>query len=756
MSEYTAYASNPNDMRYKNENIVGKGWHIGPPGMTAGGSVKFSRSSESDSKVWFSGTISSNRVWGSYGYPVTARLFVGSSNSGYQDDKSYGYKWVIASTGGTGSIKISGWFYLTNNTTEVTIRYFCNDDNIEGKCTASGDKYSHASPEVTTFSLPAGKLNYQPYKTPTISVSGDSISVYNSNRTIHIEENKSGDSTGTSVSVKINGKSYSTDIGNGSSDYKFKPSDSGVTDAANYEFKATRTHSKNSSLSASSSKSLYTYRTPEIKDVSVSQSSFSGIGNSSVSWNTNTKRWDLDKELEFETYIKLGSGDYIKSDSQEPQGQTQNNTFSTQSQNITKELIDKMFTSTQRSVESLDTTLTMKRLNVSSKVYSESSVNINIQFKPKYKITNLKFINLKNNLEITPNSTIYLDECDRIKVTWSYPDYVDRGVISGYMVRVYSDSEYKNLVTEKQVDTTELSGSVELIVRTELNRGYMNYITVTPYYDTPDSTIANIEGPSEQSVFVLPIGKLYPPKVPYPVNGKKWHNSQFRILCELPLDDDYDVLSNEIDTDTYSYKDIELVINDKSYKYTENPNIFSTSTLGYKYRICINPSLLSDFPESDTYIIKVRVLKNYFMDLWSEYTELKLNIESIENLNLIKGEPILVDSYNYVRTKSTDLWEVYPINTLPKDNTDRNKYDIIYHNDYNGIYKTILQIQNDVNNWAKFDDNRFNVKFNQTIDYLSGSDNTKQEIITADKDVRPTIQGRNYMNILIDCMNLLK
>lgn len=736
----------------------------GYAGIKASGTIRFSRNSGDSKSITISGNVSNSLVGTSpvYDYDIEFGIVKGGNIYNTKNAADTSNRYVVngelktsKNLGRPGSTSVSDLSFEDETEKNSTTYYVCLKCGQTGGCSVGYSGGNHSDWVIVGTLTIDGDMLYQPYKTPTISVSGDTISVYDLERTIHIKENESGDSTATSVSVEINGKSYSTGIGNGSSDYKFTPSDSGVSDASNYEFKAKRTHSINSS-SASSSKSLYTYRTPKIKDISVSPSSFSGFGNAKVSWNTNTRRWDLDKELEFETYIKLGSGNYIKSGSQNPQGQSQDNVFTLQSQNITKELIDKMFTDTQRSVESISTTLTMKRLNVSSKVYSEGSVNVNIQFKPKYKITNLKFINIKNNLEIAPNSTIYLDECEKIKVTWSYPDYSDRGVVSGYIVRVYSDAEYKNLVTEKQVNTSELSSSVEFTVRTELNRGSMNYITVTPYYDTPDAKIANIEGPSEQSIFVLPIGKLYPPKVPYPVNNKKWHNNQFRILCELSEDDDYDVLEDEINSDTYRYKDIEIVINDKSYKYTENPNIFSTSTLGYKYKICINPSLLQNFGESDSYNIKIRVLKNYFMDLWSEYVELRLNIESIDNLNLIKGEPILVDSYNYVRTKSTELWEVYPISSLPKDNVERDKYDIIYHNDYNAIYKTILQIQNDVNNWARFDDNRFNVKFNQAINYLSGSDNTKKEIITANKDSRPNIQGRNYINILIDCMNLLK
>ena len=74
---------------------------------------------------------------------------------------------------------------------------------------------------------------------------------------------------------------------------------------------------------------------------------------------------------------------------------------------------------------------------------------------------------------------------------------------------------------------------------------------------------------------------------------------------------------------------------------------------------------------------------------------------------------------------------------------------------YQGIYNTILQIQNRVNGYTDFDDNRQNVKFNKNIDNFAGSNKpVRGEIITKDKISNNPI-GRNYMNICIECMNKL-
>lgn len=743
--QYKAYATNPNKMKYKNGNIVGDGWHIGPPGMKAGGTITFTRYNRDDSKVYYEGNLSTTRVWGSYGYPVTAWIFKGSNK--------VGDRIVIASIGGTGSTKISGSFDLADNDTDITIHYYCNDENIEGNCTAHGDDGSnHKSPDVVVFKMPAKSLPYEPYKKPTIGISGDDISIYNKSRNIWIDKNSSGDKNSTNVSININGHNHDTDIGNSGKNYPFIPSDNGVSDASSYTVKATRTHSKKSDLSASASKTLYTYRTPVMKDVSVQPNSFSGFGNSAVSWNTNPARWDLNKENYFKTYIKLGQGNFRETEDQKPTGNNQNNLFTLCTQNITKDVINEMLTDKQRSQPSISTTLTMRRLNPSSNVASDVTKNINIQFAPKYRIINLKFINKDTGEQILPNDRVYLNECKTITVKWDYTDSSDRGIVSGYLVEVFSDKDYKNLVTSKIAETLEQ----DFTVRTELNRGYLNYIKITPFYIAPDKSVGKLYGPELRSNFVLPIGKLKQPKIPYPVNNSVWHNSNFRILCELSEDDDYDVLKDIIDNNTYRYKDIEVVINNISYTYSKNPNIFSTDILGYTYRICINPSLISNFEITNSYKIKIRVQKNYFINLWSEYSEISITTSPINILDIKQYTKVLADQYKYVRNNSIRLYNTYPISKLPNNNVDNNIGDIIYANHYKGIYDTILQIQRDVNNWAKFDNNRFNVKFNTSINLLSGSDGPKQDIITALKDTRPNIIGRNYNNILIDCMNQLK
>ena len=110
-----------------------------------------------------------------------------------------------------------------------------------------------------------------------------------------------------------------------------------------------------------------------------------------------------------------------------------------------------------------------------------------------------------------------------------------------------------------------------------------------------------------------------------------------------------------------------------------------------------------------------------------------------------------------VRNGSLRLYDVYFINrnSLPTNNVDKEIGDIILANNYKAIYDTIKNIQAKVNDYAIFDSDKNDVKFDQTIDNFEDPDQpVKGEIITADKISNDPI-GRNYMNICIESMNKL-
>lgn len=121
------------------------------------------------------------------------------------------------------------------------------------------------------------------------------------------------------------------------------------------------------------------------------------------------------------------------------------------------------------------------------------------------------------------------------------------------------------------------------------------------------------------------------------------------------------------------------------------------------------------------------------------------------------GGIIRASHYNTIRDYSERLRSVYnPLATEDTTNTQVQIEDIIDHTKYLKIYNTIKRIQTSVNNYATFDEDRQDVKFNQTISLLDEPDDQpiRDEIITAERDLRPG-SGRDYLLLLYDSMSLL-
>ena len=600
------------------------------------------------------------------------------------------------------------------------------------------------------------------YKKPTITLTNATTgetSIYNQNRVITIGKNTSGDSTATNVTLNINNNDVSTSIGNNGKTYTFKPSTYGVSDAATYKVKATRTHSKKTSLSASATITLRTYTSPRIKDMSLNSTTFSGTGNGIVYWYTNQRQWGTSIEKDFVTYYQFGNKGWKTTGVNGPTSSqaTNKETYKKQNMNITSSIINSNFTDAERCVDKISTTLYLKRVNPTSGIEASVSSDIVIQLTPKYSVTNLKYIDTKTNTEISPGSDVLTDDIPNVKIQWDYSTAVDAGMVDGYLVEIYSDSSYSTKVYSTFTTSKNITLQTKNI--THMTRGVLNYVRILPYHIQPNTSKTKAYGPELKQKFILPLSKLATPRISYPINNTIWHNKNFRVLFQLPTDGDSDVLAPQINNDTYIYNDIELVINGKSYLYSKLPNIFSVEKLGYQYKVCINPSLVSALEDTTVYRIKVRVQKYYYRNIWSEYsTEITLNVSNISKINIEAGQKVLVNHYNTMRDYSIRLRSVYPINNIPENNIRLNQYDIINHINYQAIYDTITGIQTGVNGWAKFGSTKSSVKFNDLITTMTGDTNkpkSKTDIITADDDKRPTIQGRNYINILINCMNKL-
>ena len=108
-----------------------------------------------------------------------------------------------------------------------------------------------------------------------------------------------------------------------------------------------------------------------------------------------------------------------------------------------------------------------------------------------------------------------------------------------------------------------------------------------------------------------------------------------------------------------------------------------------------------------------------------------------------------------MRNWSIRLYNVYPIKPLDSNNKTVAKGDKILRTQYSSIYNTILGLQSGVNTYAIYDEDRQNIKFNQVINDLSDSNPITQELVTGEADPRPNPEGRNYITILVQCMNKL-
>ena len=422
-------------------------WHLlgtgAYGGLKAGGSVKLERTSENNKNVNVSGNCTSKLDYYSgsgwqYDYPLKLAIIVGgtlnTSNNSSDNSNVYisgNYKVVhlfdyeIKSGGGYKQLGNNYSHTFPNGTSiewtgtenvtspnKLYICFYCGQGVGQGwdGCSVGYDKNGgrgHSS-YVVIGEIDIKSLPYVPYKKPTVTVSSSptgTYSIYNQNRKITVGKNTSGDSTSTTVKVTVKNKEYSTNFGNNSGELTFKPSDAGVSDAEEYTVKATRTHSKykvdGSYSSATASIKLRTYTLPRIKNLSVTNKMFGGRKNNPISWQTNGKYWTEEKN--FITYYQLGSKKWMDIKVNNPTSVKNKINYETQNANITQSMIESLFTANERSVNHIDTTLQLKRVNPSSgeEAFTDK-INITIQYAPTMPVKNLIYTNADTGQIIPP------------------------------------------------------------------------------------------------------------------------------------------------------------------------------------------------------------------------------------------------------------------------------------------------------------------------------------------------------------------
>lgn len=850
-------------------------------GMYAGGSISFARWSESDTRVYYSGTLETTMSAtgvGFYSDPITAKMFRGGTLIAswtiydYPDSsRDYGTKSISIGNNG------NDYFELANNTEDVYVVYYCNYGGVEGGCDTG-------TPSVTVFYMPAGSLPYTSHKTPSISLSLPSgVNAWTkqgSSTSIHCEWNRNGDTHEHNILLKRGGSSGS-DIYNQNSS-----SDSGsfnqsyttpTTRDSRYTIWAKIKDNNDDSYNATAEYTRYVWGLPSIS-VSLANSNkiVAGTPNkitvnvgklnldtgaTSTVWievnGATVKTWtgqstgsthtltynytpesdgatynvvakvkhDSSKEINnasasFKTYVNPVVSDITGTTEFSPQDSailswtnnksniennsevatqqisitnsnvtdvTENNMVSIQLAPSGTYWVQSIFGSDKRCVDQLSSTLSVKLTNTNSGVYAISTKQFKVQYKPTKNVDNVVVQN--------QGKTIAINKYPKTNLKWTYPYNAGlAGVCSGFVIRVYSDANYTNLVSTNYLTTTYnnyITGptySYDLDNVQDLKLGVMNYVKITPYYEYPNTAKTKSEGSlSYTGELIKPYKYMSKPVIDYPINNTVWHNKNFRVLFSMSDDPDYNAYDTSIQNE-YKYSDMEIKINNVVYAYsgkytgkTAHPEIFSTdidkiNTNNYLKAMAINPSIISSFADANKFEIQIRVQKgNYFftdaemrIDIpyeddtddtvirtWSPWSDkITLNKSAIIEQNLEIGMIIRAEHYQTVHNWGLRLLECYPLQTKDEKDIDRAVGNFINGSEhqeigeYEGVYKTIRNLITGVNEWCIYD--RIDVKFPVLPNF-----SPLEEIITSAKigTDRYGKSGKNYMNLLTGYMN---
>lgn len=542
---------------------------------------------------------------------------------------------------------------------------------------------------------------------------------------------------------------------------------------------------------SSGNKEIYTYVMPTLTNLKLSATGlkdnerFSPQDAAKVTYSTNGRKWTFSGgEANFTTKRTL-NGKTANASSQAPTNNTNEKDVS--DDNIVESLASSViynndiFSKNDRSVAVMNSSITITRINTSAGTdgngnyyYTASQTkNFKVQFQPTNTPGGGDVKDPSGNN--VKNTTIYTNTIGTISVDWTYNSTSGAaGVVNGYKIEVFKSNSYTDankIGTYYTADTT-----ISLNTKTQLQRGVMNYIRITPYYFKPNQTGSVIDDTkiilgekSYTGALVKPIYRLNPPTIDYPIDNTTWHNNYFRILLRLPEDDDVTALVNDgtiTSASAYKYNNIQIRVTPSgksavTYSITGQPTIFSRALNDIPYtvagrKIAICPALQSVDSTVSSYKVEVRVQKKYYnltdAQSWSEWAEVNIKRTPISNLNLSVGQEIKLAHYMGIRNASVSSYNVYPIvaNAL-NGNVERKVGDKILYNDYKEIYETIVAIKTGVNGYCTYDNT--DVSFTRDISDLE-TNPPKQEYITAAKtSTNPS--GRNYMNILIDDLNKL-
>ena len=581
----------------------------------------------------------------------------------------------------------------------------------------------------------------------------------NSSNTITVSVGRLSNDTSSSCNVwiTVNGTEVKRWTGQSTGSthsltYNYTPTSSGTT----YNIIA-YVQNTNLSTSNNASTSFKTYVAPTLTDIS-GTTPFSPQNDITFSWTGNKTALTNAGENYTQTVTITGASGYSVA-------QTDNSIKLAPSGT---NWVQNIYTNTQRGVNAIIDTLTVTLKNNASNQEVSKTKTFTVQYTPILSPTITEVQNYNTAVQITavPNT----------RVTWKYAtDTVASGYVNGYRLEVFDNSNCTGTaVSTKYVTQTNSGGSLynytgtiyyDLNNSTDLKRAVMNYIKITPYYQTPAGTKL-YDTNYATSALVKPYGGVGTLTINYPINNTTWHNKNFRVLFTLPEDLDYDTLPASTQSN-YTYSNIQIDVNGTVYDYdttytsgTAHPEIFSkvpkitnNTDITQKY-MAIYPALISGFADASTFTIKVRAqvgAYNYTpaemsdpnVKTWSDWVTVTLKKTAITNQTFTVGQEIKAEHYMYPHNAVNRLLACYPINTKDINDIDQSAGDQIDRSEYQGVYQTMANLIDGVNNWCTYTRNA--VKFGTLPSFTA----IIEEVTAADTGTT----GKNYMNILTDYMN---
>lgn len=507
---------------------------------------------------------------------------------------------------------------------------------------------------------------------------------------------------------------------------------------------------------------FYTYQEPLLGSVSVENESpqNANASNTFTLSGTNNKKWN-DLELDFETHYRI-----IRPDGTTTDWLTIGNITSwPRTAEQMRALIPKTYDAQNNQIQ-------FRRYSPRAgwESTNQPSVTMMLYYRPRMAVDsnsvtyhkNSQSGNLINKGQVITNTTTL----NSIYVNWKYDTTLpEAGYVQGYRIRLYN---YQNNLVKTYYTTNKY---IE-IPKEDIPRLNMTYIDITPYFGNDTNNTSNYwyyNGTIEKIQFIRLVTELEKPQITYPVQNSIWINKDFRVCFKLPTDPD-----KGYETETYHYENIELKVNKIVYRLTtsngtssgsvDGSTIFSclSNNLTYQRPVVIYPNLLNNVPNTDTYTIQVRVKKKYGTTStefrWSPWSDIRTFTVDFPLYEVEKDDFILATHYNDAFDTVDNARNTYGVSWIDKPLKAVAKSTIIKAEQYsyNTIMKKLVHTKNQVNNYATFDTNRDNIKFDYTNELPETFNEKVGEFITADKNEGNEYNGRNYIKFIYDRCKLLK